>query len=592
MVKKSNYKILDLVGRGQFGRVYAAVELQSGTLVALKELNTKQLSTSSFLRELTFLVTLDHFNIVTCKALELQQNKRYLVMDYCEGGTLRNLIDNVPKISLSQSLQLIIDVLHGLEYAHARGIVHRDLKPENILLKSSDRGYSPHIADFGIARLNQEMEDPNVLGNTGSPAYMAPEQFYGDYSYTCDLYGLGIVLYELVVGDRPFEGMPKELQAAHLSQSVIFPSDLPLVLRLVITKALRKFPQYRFQTAAEMRSALELARDIIDSETRSTTVIKIRSKIKSSLIAIAADLQSEFDARILHLEIAADRVYIGTSHSLYVNSDRDNSSLMATEPKITFDEPIGNLQLNASGCLVTTTASLYYQSLVTDIDADFLSIATFSTQKLVASADSQGSWLAVFYLASEAAEANFKIYQLHSGRLKRSIDNCSIYQHLIVLDSRYAIGLIQNRHTEFQLFNRRGDWLANFTIRVQLATVAYNHLFPNLLLATEVGNSHAVILIRLKKFNLKRIELEIDPIFIEACPLGYLLSDRQGKMTILSADGESVSKFQALLSPEFEVTAIAASASKLLVASTSSTQSQLQTFAWEKIVDLESNVSD
>lgn len=174
--EKSNYKILDLVGKGQFGRVYAAIELQSGSLVALKELNTKQLSTSSFLRELTFLVTLDHFNIVTCKALEHKQNKRYLVMDYCEGGTLRNLLDDDGGVDLVQSLQLIIDVLHGLEYAHARGIVHRDIKPENILLKSSPSGYTAHIADFGIAKLNQEKKEEGMLGNTGSPAYMAPEQ--------------------------------------------------------------------------------------------------------------------------------------------------------------------------------------------------------------------------------------------------------------------------------------------------------------------------------------------------------------------------------------------------------------------------------
>ena len=336
MVKKSNYKILDLVGRGQFGRVYAAVELQSGTLVALKELNTKQLSTSSFLRELTFLVTLDHFNIVTCKALELQQNKRYLVMDYCEGGTLRNLLDNVSKIGLSQSLQLIIDVLKGLEFAHARGIIHRDLKPENILLKSSDRGYSAHIADFGIAKLNQETEDPNVLGNTGSPAYMAPEQFYGEYSYNCDLYGLGVVLYELVVGDRPFEGMPKDLLTAHLSKPVKIPVDLPFLLRSAIGKALCKLPQRRFQTAAEMRSSLELVREIIDSEARSSTA----NKVRSNFTAIAADSQSEFEARILHLEITSDRVYLGTNSSLIIQSGNTNSSQTVVESKITFDEPI------------------------------------------------------------------------------------------------------------------------------------------------------------------------------------------------------------------------------------------------------------
>ena len=578
--QKSNYKILDLVGKGQFGRVYAAIELQKGTLVALKELNTKQLSTSSFLRELTFLVTLDHFNIVTCKALEHRQGKRYLVMDYCEGGTLRNLLDDNFKIDLVQSLQIAIDILHGLEFAHARGIVHRDIKPENILLKSNLGGYTAHIADFGIAKLNQEVEDSHLLGNTGSPAYMAPEQFYGDYSYNCDLYGLGVVLYELVVGERPFLGMPKELLAAHLSRPAVIPPDVPLVLRLAISKALRKFPQYRFQTATEMREALELARDILESDMNQAQIT-----VKSEFAAIAADRQFDLEARILHLAISSEYVYLGTSHDLLVHRYRDASlsgEILEAE-KTSFDEPISSLQLN-SCCLVATTSSLYYR-LAADINANFLPIATFATEKLVTTVDPQGSWLAVSYLPSKTTEAKFKIYQLPKGKLKHSLGDRP-FDHLIALDSRRGIGLAQDRvkNTEFQLFNRRGNWLANFTVRVRLATVIHNPSFADRILATEVDNPNVVILVRLRKFNLKRIELEIVPTSIEACPAGYLLSDRQGKMIILDRNGECQSKFDVSLAPEFEVTAIAVSASRLLVASASSTQSQLQAFSWSAVV--------
>ena len=156
MRHKSNYKILNLVGRGQFGKVFVAIERSSGTLVALKELNSKQLSTSSFLRELNFLFTLNHFNIVNCRALEHYQNKRYIVMDYCEGGTLRDLLQYSPRLTLDQSLKLIIDILSGLKFAHSKGIIHRDIKPENILLKICDRGWTAHISDFGIAKLNQD----------------------------------------------------------------------------------------------------------------------------------------------------------------------------------------------------------------------------------------------------------------------------------------------------------------------------------------------------------------------------------------------------------------------------------------------------
>ncbi len=204
---KSNYKILGLVGRGQFGKVFAAIDRHSGILVALKELNSKQLSTSSFLREFNFLVTLDHFNLVRCRALEHRQNNRYIVMDYCEGGTLRHFLDYSPQLTLKQSLKLIIDLLSGLKFAHGKGIIHRDIKPENILLKVSDRFWTAHISDFGIAKLHQETNPQGVMGDTGSPAYMAPEQFYGKYSYSCDLYAVGIILYELVVGKRPFSGV-------------------------------------------------------------------------------------------------------------------------------------------------------------------------------------------------------------------------------------------------------------------------------------------------------------------------------------------------------------------------------------------------
>ncbi|MEO1670335.1 MAG: serine/threonine-protein kinase [Cyanobacteria bacterium J06631_2] len=273
-MRKSNYKILELAGTGQFGQVFVAIATKQDTLVALKELNIKQLSTSSFLRELTFLVTLDHFNIVTCQALEYFDNSRYIVMEYCEEGTLRSLLDNSDSISWLHSLRLVIDILYGLEYSHSKGIIHRDIKPANILLKrnnndNSDLQYTAHIADFGIAKLAQQLEYEGILGNTGSPAYMAPEQFYGEYSYNCDLYGVGIILYELIVGQRPFAGMPKQLLAAHLSQPVPISSDIPLLLRSAIAKSLEKLPQHRFQTATEMRESLQLILEVLESDSSS-----------------------------------------------------------------------------------------------------------------------------------------------------------------------------------------------------------------------------------------------------------------------------------------------------------------------------------
>jgi serine/threonine protein kinase len=153
----SKYRILGLVGSGQFGKVLCARMRDTGNLVALKELEHKRFPTSKLLRELRFLLTLQHENIVTCTALMHHQNYRYLVMEYCEGGTLRDLMNHSKTLSVQQCFDLINEVLLGLEHAHGENIIHCDIKPENILLKITAKGWLAKISDFGIARLSQEI---------------------------------------------------------------------------------------------------------------------------------------------------------------------------------------------------------------------------------------------------------------------------------------------------------------------------------------------------------------------------------------------------------------------------------------------------
>jgi len=254
-LKSSHYRRLGLVGQGQFGQVYCAVHRQTGRLVALKNLEKERFPTRQFLRELRFLLSLRHPNIVTCYALEHTRTGRYLVMDYCEGGTLRNLMMDGRYLTVRYGIKLVIDILMGLEHAHARGIVHCDIKPENILLSLRADGWVAKISDFGIARLNQEYSRQHA-GNTGSPAYMAPERFYGQYSPTTDLYSVGILLFELVAGRRPFSGTPAALMSAHLNQAVQFPERVPSTLRPVIQKSLQKLSARRYQSATEMLTDL------------------------------------------------------------------------------------------------------------------------------------------------------------------------------------------------------------------------------------------------------------------------------------------------------------------------------------------------
>ena len=264
-LKRSKYRLLGLVGQGQFGRVYCASHRKTGRLVALKELEKYRFPTHKFLRELRFLLSLQHANIVTCHALEHTATGRYLVMDYCEGGTLRSLMEDDIQLHPLQCLKLIVDLLLGLDHAHSRGIIHCDIKPENILLTLQAKGWTAHMSDFGIARLHQDT-DGDSSGNTGSPAYMAPERFYGQYSVTSDLYAVGIMLFELLAGDRPFSGLPAAIMSAHLNQPVKIPDTIPAALQTIILTALQKLPARRFQSAAQMLAAVRMATQETQSE--------------------------------------------------------------------------------------------------------------------------------------------------------------------------------------------------------------------------------------------------------------------------------------------------------------------------------------
>ncbi len=253
----SAYEMLGMVGKGQYGQVYCARRINTGELVALKELKLERFPTQNLLRELRYLLTLDHVNITRCDALEHAREGRYLVLEYCEGGTLRDLINQQTPLSYVQILNFIQQILAGLGHAHAQGLIHCDVKPENILLKPTADGWLLKLTDFGIAR-HQKREQGEITA-TGSPAYMAPERFYGDFSPASDLYAVGVILYELLVGRRPFSGSPLELMQAHLNQRPELDPLIPEPLRPILDCVLRKLPPRRFNTAVKMTEAIQLA---------------------------------------------------------------------------------------------------------------------------------------------------------------------------------------------------------------------------------------------------------------------------------------------------------------------------------------------
>ncbi|UIE39654.1 serine/threonine-protein kinase [Leptodesmis sichuanensis] len=409
----SKYRLLGLVGQGQFGRVYCASHRKTGAIVALKELDRQRFSTQKFLRELRFLLLLQHPHIVTCRALEQTETSRYLVMDYCEAGTLRNLLDEEVRLHPMEGLNLLTQVLQGLEHAHQRGIVHCDIKPENILLTAIAEGWTARISDFGIARLSQELLNEE-FSNTGSPAYMAPERFYGQYSPASDLYAIGIMLYELLVGRRPFSGAPAELMSAHLNQALQIPDTVPPGLKTVIATALQKLPARRFRSAAEMRECLQTAIvhaepelslgwtapallrpgqppasvpfQCIESEPLKLQIQQLvgcdrgllsnRTGMRpnnqdSPVIAEKPDLAvfRVADRRISYQTFVADASDLSLPHSLIAEeSDRvEPAEPIASSPDpwptVQLQEPVLDLVLRPQGCFAVTETAVYFLTL-------------------------------------------------------------------------------------------------------------------------------------------------------------------------------------------------------------------------------------
>jgi eukaryotic-like serine/threonine-protein kinase len=291
---QSQYQILGQVGQGQFAQVFRGIHHETGTMVALKQLELKQLPAHRFLRELYVLARLRHPNIVGFQALIYDEQARYLVTDYCEGGTLRNLMEASTPLKLTDGLNLIVDILRGLECAHRLGVVHCDLKPENILLEPKTSGWMARIADFGVSRLVQDDTDrvTDLAQPIGSPAYKAPECYYRHYSYASDIYAVGVLLFELVVGHRPFSGMPGELMNAHLNQLPELPTSILFPVRSILSTSLQKLPQRRFASASAMLKSVILATEIIQATQPNAL---IGGQLAGGQLADSHELRSEND---------------------------------------------------------------------------------------------------------------------------------------------------------------------------------------------------------------------------------------------------------------------------------------------------------
>lgn len=261
------YKVLQRIGRGGMGSVYLAEDTQLGRKVALKvphfSADEGPRALDRFLREAKAAATLDHPNI--CPVYDVGQvgGVHYLTMAYIEGKSLADYISRDKPPQQRQTVAVVRKLAQALQGAHERGIVHRDLKPANVMVKKANK--EPVIMDFGLARVLTQQESRMTKDGAllGTPAYMPPEQVAGNVEAMgplCDVYSLGVILYEMLTGMLPFEGPVYAILGQIMATEPPPPSqhraDLDPRLEALVLKAMAKKPEDRFQSMAAFAQAL------------------------------------------------------------------------------------------------------------------------------------------------------------------------------------------------------------------------------------------------------------------------------------------------------------------------------------------------
>ena len=273
------YHILKKIGKGGMAIVYKAYDTRLEQDVAIKIIRegafpAEQLDRflKRFEREARILATLSHANIVKVIDYGEYKGSPYLVLEYISGGTFQEYLDrwNGKSVPWQQSIDLLLPIAKALYYAHQHNVVHRDIKPSNILFSQSGE---PKLTDFGIAKI-LEIEETHSLTGTGvgigTPEYMSPEQGQGqEIDARTDVYSLGVVLYELITGRKPFTGVtPMAVVIKHIHDPLprprLFVPDLPVKVEKVLLKALAKQPENRYSDMNAFIAALESLRNNID----------------------------------------------------------------------------------------------------------------------------------------------------------------------------------------------------------------------------------------------------------------------------------------------------------------------------------------
>ena len=258
------YELLELIGVGGMADIYKARDIEEDRIVAVKILKTEFAGSDEFLRrfrnESKAIALLSHPNIVKIYDVGFTEKVQFIVMEYVDGITLTDYIEQQGLLKWRDAIHFTVQILRALQHAHDRGIVHRDVKSSNIMLL---RDGTIKVMDFGIARFNRENNKTMSEKTIGSVHYISPEQARGDITdERSDIYSVGVALYEMLTGKKPFDGdTPVAIALKHMQSEAKKPSELnetiPEGLEQIVMRAMQKEPFQRYQTAGEMIKDLE-----------------------------------------------------------------------------------------------------------------------------------------------------------------------------------------------------------------------------------------------------------------------------------------------------------------------------------------------
>jgi len=310
------YQIIEPIGSGGTAQIYRAYQASVKRDVVVKVLSPSFRDEPGFVerfaQEVDVIAHLQHPHIIQVYDFGEQDGDVYIVMAYMRGGTLADLIEKSQGgLPDEETLRLFSLIAKGLDYAHAKGIVHRDLKPNNILM---DEDGNPYLADFGLAKFTEGRIELTNTMMTGTAAYMAPEiAREGKSTKRADIYALGIILFEMLTGELPYQGTtPYKILSAHINQPIprlheIRP-DLPEAVQEVISTAIAKDPVNRYPTAEGMASALKSA---MSAQTTSAVIEETKPENKQN-----TTIQSKWLFPVVVALLAIAGIILGASQFL------------------------------------------------------------------------------------------------------------------------------------------------------------------------------------------------------------------------------------------------------------------------------------